>query len=539
MYTAHPEPGWIDSGELAVVSHTLGIPHPTGSPLYVVASRLFTAIVPGTFLPLTLLSALSVAGAIVLFVSLPLGGKRAPVLVLGAAALVFALAPSVWKQAVINEVYAFQILLFVVFLWLWLRPGLRHRPWILAYLAGLSFANHQSAIFLTPFLIDVIWPHRRLPSAWLRMIGLGLLGMSLYLYLPIRSARLPLLDWGGTSHLDAFWRHITGWQYSGWVGTDSLDSLIQSLSFLGARIWDNLPWIVTPLALVGLSVLWRRRRGAAMTMVASVLLCVLFGLNFPNPDIEAFYLLAFIVLIVWAAEGTLWLAARGRVWMASVLVAVLVSLGAHWSGNYAAINARDFRVPTDWVMDALETVEPGSVILTREWDHYAPWLYLRFVKGVRPDVLWIDTELLRRSWYPEFIRQADPERFDRARAALDQLAPQISIFESGLRYDPAAIETAYANAIFALSLGQSGPVYTDGSGTRPSDWGVERRYLHGAREVPWGLLIRLFRPGESVPRLPPWPAYRNRTAHDRGSPRTRVHLDLYRAMRGARGAYAP
>jgi hypothetical protein len=223
-----------------------------------------------------------------------------------------------------------------------------------------------------------------------------------------------------------------------------------------------------------------------------------------------------------------------------VAAAVLVGCALYQATHtFESVNARSFRVPTDWVEDALLSMEPNAVVLTREWDHYSPWLYLRFVKGVRPDVTWIDTELLRRSWYPEFVGRIDSARFMAAKPELDRLAPQIRKFESGRAYVPAEIENAYAEAIFALSLGQAGPVYVDGIGQSQADWGVERRYLRGAGQVPWGLTTRLIRPGESIPPLPEWPAYRNRPPMPGDSERTRFHLELYRRMRDARTHYAP
>ncbi|MBD3170414.1 MAG: DUF2723 domain-containing protein, partial [candidate division Zixibacteria bacterium] len=45
--TAHRGVQFIDSGELAVVAHTLGIAHPTGYPLYTLITRLFTFIPAG------------------------------------------------------------------------------------------------------------------------------------------------------------------------------------------------------------------------------------------------------------------------------------------------------------------------------------------------------------------------------------------------------------------------------------------------------------------------------------------------------------
>jgi hypothetical protein len=153
--------------------------------------------------------------------------------------------------------------------------------------------------------------------------------------------------------------------------------------------------------------------------------------------------------------------------------------------------------------------------------------------------LWLDTELLRRSWYPDFIRQADPLRYEAARPALLRLAPQIELFESGQPYDPAQIESAYADAIFALSLGQPGPVYVDGVGANASEWGVERVYFRGAREVPWGLLTRVFRPSDTIGPLPAWPKFRNASVRPGADRRARFNLSLYGRMRRASRAFTP
>jgi len=408
----------------------------------------------------------------------------------------------------------------------------------MAFLAGLAFANHQSAVFLIPLLVQVIWPHRRVTGAWARLLGFGCLGVTLYLYLPLRSAQSPLLDWGGTHRWSAFWRHITGWQYSGWVGAKNWDALARGFRELIGWLWSNFH-VTLPLALFGLVFLFRRARRVAWGSVVAALICIAFGLNFPNPDVESFYILAFMLVALWIAAGVQWAFVRSRGTGVFAVTFVVVSAFAGAARHASQQDQSSFEVPTDWVLDAYQTVEPGSVILTREWDHYSPWLYLRFVKGVRPDVTWVDTELLRRSWYPEFIRQADPERYERARPALERLAPQIALFESGKPYVPEQIEGAYADAIYALSLGQPGPVYVDGVASRPQAWGVERGYLRGAHEAPWGLLTRVFRPGETVAPLPPWPTFRVAQPVNEVVERTRFHLELYRRARQARANYVP
>jgi hypothetical protein len=61
------------------------------------------------------------------------------------------------------------------------------------------------------------------------------------------------------------------------------------------------------------------------------------------------------------------------------------------------------------VRDVLEECEPGTVLVTRDWQFFGPALYLQGVEKVRPDVTIIDTELVRRGWYLGHLARADGE----------------------------------------------------------------------------------------------------------------------------------
>lgn len=110
-----------DSLEFPLVSHLLGIAHPTGYPLYTLLGKLFTLGVPQNVAwAVNLLSA--VAGALtvamVFLVTRQLTRRRLPAL-LGAAAL--AASPLFWSQSVIAEVYTVNSAFVAVLLWLALR----------------------------------------------------------------------------------------------------------------------------------------------------------------------------------------------------------------------------------------------------------------------------------------------------------------------------------------------------------------------------------------------------------------------------------
>jgi uncharacterized membrane protein len=96
-----------DSGELATAVATLGIPHPSGYPLYVLLGKLWTVAVPvGTVaFRLSLFSAATAALACAFMYLL---ARRLGVSVTSAllAATLLAASESYWSQANIQRVYA-------------------------------------------------------------------------------------------------------------------------------------------------------------------------------------------------------------------------------------------------------------------------------------------------------------------------------------------------------------------------------------------------------------------------------------------------
>lgn len=304
LCTAYPEPGWIDSGILAACSWLLDVPHPTAKQLYVLLSRTSVALLPGTFWPLTLLSALAVGTALWAFNSITFSGDRRVQRWSGATAVAaLATAPLVWEQATINEVHGLQFLLFVLFMYFWSAAKGPSRLPMLFYLASLAFTNHGTAIFLAPFLIESLWRERHRLRGWIAAAGLSLLGLSPYLYFPIRSSAGALVDWGGTAHWGGFVRHVTGWQFSVWLGAGDMHRFGERLELFGRHLWDNFPWVLFPLSLYGLWVSWRRAPRMAVTALADFLTCALLSAGYSIADIEPYYLLAILLLGLWIGIG--------------------------------------------------------------------------------------------------------------------------------------------------------------------------------------------------------------------------------------------
>src|SRR4030066_141762 len=132
LLTLAPSVTFWDCGELIACSYILGIPHPPGSPLYILIGRLFTLLPIGdlvafrTNLASAWFASLTSVIAFLLVLRLCSNWKM-PVWIRLAAGLVgafcLAFSNTFWSNATESEVYAFSmflmlLLLYVTLIWM-------------------------------------------------------------------------------------------------------------------------------------------------------------------------------------------------------------------------------------------------------------------------------------------------------------------------------------------------------------------------------------------------------------------------------------
>jgi hypothetical protein len=178
LLTLAPTVTFWDAGEFIAATKTLGIPHPPGTPLFVMIAHVWALVFPigeyafRTNLLSALLSALA-AGCFFLVVheslralTADLAHDTARVLRLGgaaAAALLGAFTFTNWQNSNETEVYAVATFTIAAMCWLahvWRRErGTRRAPRLLlliVYLAGISIGNHLLALLAGPAVITFL-----------------------------------------------------------------------------------------------------------------------------------------------------------------------------------------------------------------------------------------------------------------------------------------------------------------------------------------------------------------------------------------------
>lgn len=441
-----------------------------------------------------------------------------------AAGLLFAFSRTLWAYATIAEVYTLNAFLIAVIFWLmigWRRQVLTatdthsdRKLYIAAVIFGLALGVHHVTVALTlPAIAFLVWStegkafYRSRRFIYAALFAFA--GLSVYVYLPIAASRSPLMNWGDPRTLERFWWHISGKQYQ--VYFDLSFYRVTEFFKLVSREF-GLVWM--PLALgyivAGFAYLFSRERVIfwflSLVVVVEVAYCLVYEIS---EDKDAYYLPVFLALTIAASFGMRWFvaglrkldqkAAVSTLGVASLLIVPLIALAS----NYAFDNRSRYYLAHDYVDNIFKSVEPGGLVLTSDWQVYAPTLYVQNIEGQRQDIIVLDTNLMRRTWYYRYLDVAYPDLTNQARDQINTFLEDLTAFDRDpQRYqtNPALndrINKRYYDMLNALVLAQikKAPIYATWELTDKNSETDLTAVLKPVSEqnglVPQGLVFRL------------------------------------------------
>ncbi len=531
IITAAPTVTYIDSGELATVSRTLGIAHPTGYPLFTLLGHLFSRLPLSLRIihQLNLFSSFLCAFGLFFFFKFLLtflnellqrkqkGGDEEELKswtdyirrYLGplAGTFAFAFSETYWSTALSIEVYSLHIVFLCLLFYLFARAvqsswlfrnfigdekQVAIRWIIFSYVLGLAFTNHMTTILLAPgFIYMYFYVHGFRVSAWKRIISLAvpfILGFSAYLYLPIQSANHPFLNWGNPVDLEKFLWHFGGKVYRVWIFS-STESAAKQLTYFFSTLPAEFGYIFIPAGFIGLWHLLKIRRTIFIFTIVLFISCVGYSINYDIHDIDSYFLLAYAVVAIWIGVGTmqLFIWIKSRSISISLAIIMFLCVSGIAGINYSRVDKSGHTLVEKYTKDMLDSVEPNGIIISYQWDYFvSAAYYMQIIEGYRPDVVIIDKELLRRSWYFIQLETRYPWLTGNSRAELDLFLLELYKFEHDEPYISSAIEYRYSTLIKSIIEKNisSRPIYVTPE--------IEDRYTDGFRRVPSGLAFRLY-----------------------------------------------
>ncbi len=409
LYVRTLAPGLIfpvtDSHELTLNALRLGVPHPSGYPLYTWAGFLFIHLLPfgDAAYRMNLMSGvLGAAGAgLVVLVGRRLGLGR---LVAAFAALLLGVSTTFWSQSVMAEVYAPDLAMLALVVLLLLRwaaevraGGDGQRRFVLFALAfGLSLGTHLSNLGFAPsFALFVLATQPgilRRPGVIALALAAFLLGAAQYVWLPLRGGVFDQYPNTAPVTLTSIWYYTFGA-----FGSLKFAYPVAALPF---RLWFYLGLVAKNFTVAGVALgtlgmwvaLWRHP--ARFWLLFGMLVTNVFVFaQMAVPDPEPFFLagyLPWVLFIGFALQAAL--DAATRVAPRRAVAGIAAAGLAVWLAGTARTSWRqnDRSADTlagDFGPNAFALMPPGSFVVAPRGAFGADMTYWQRAHGLGRDVI--------------------------------------------------------------------------------------------------------------------------------------------------------
>lgn len=415
----------MDGGDLFAAVATMGVPHPTGYPTYVVIGRAI-ALTPFGDLSQQLVWLSSAGMALAAALLAALSGRIVPGRRwLGASigltvGLAFGLAPVPWSQAVVIEVHALNALFvaLALALSLGLNPDADRPRWraaVLGAVCGIGLGNHLTFALLLPALGALVWRWARETRDWrlavLASTGL-ILGLGVYAYLPLAARADPPVNWGDPSTWAGFRWVITGELYQGLAFGLPLGEIPRRVAAWAGLLVEQFGFLGVGAGIFGL--VYGGSRYTALDRLTYWMVPVysLFALGYNTADSFGYLIPAYIGFGWWIALGLKAGADRlgglNAGWALLLPVLLLAEIGVRLPARWIDVDASDDRQAVRFVEQLLGIAPDQAIILTEGTeDSFALW-YAHFGQGARSDLKIIVAPLAQFTWYREGLRHTYP-----------------------------------------------------------------------------------------------------------------------------------
>jgi hypothetical protein len=449
---------WEDSAAFSAVHSILGIPHSPAFPIYVIWGKIFTLFpIENSAFRSNLMSAFwgSLSLVILYLLMLELFKKtnlndstlQLPIIT-GVAFLGFSSA--FWLQNIRAEVYTLNIFLtlFLIFLLVkWSRGKDTNRCFkiliLFSFILGLSLANHPLLVitllpaFLTFLLLNDFkrfWDLKRI----IVLSSFFLLGISIYLFVPVRSNFSPVINWGKPDNWSNFFTYITRSSQSASIATSS------KVPYLN-RFWFTLSF---PVIQFGLGFFWLGVVGAYAMLKESkrifIFTFLIFAFNLftatwavdfslRNYDLLGYLLPSLAIFAIWFAFGIFsifrimripshpWgdhtsyrahsVRGKGLPYMLKFFLYGVISLIPLFqiTRNLDQCNKRSNTWAYQYADQILNSVRKNALILVGDDNTLTSLWYLNYVEKKRPDIKIVSASALSQKSYRDQLREQYPE----------------------------------------------------------------------------------------------------------------------------------
>ncbi len=410
ILTSAPSVYFGDSGELITAAFTLGVPHPTGFPLYILTGKIFSFLPMGDIgFRINLLSAFFAAlTLVVLFFILLILLKKIPDLydftLAFILSILFAFTYTIWSQAVLARIYTMNAFFCSILLLLFLYYNDIKKSdkvlYLMAFLTGLGSGIHLTFIIFSFILWSyiLIYNFSNFKNKIIFLVFLFLTGFSIYFYIIIRGTSNAILNWYPLKTAEDFLNYITQKQYKQKMFSRELYGYKIFFNYLWNVIYKEFTIVGFFLILIGFIISFIKKYKYFLLFfliyISNIILLAFYG-NYTDLKLAFRYfipshLIALIFIFVFLNEIKTYF--NRFFFVKFILFAFIFFIAVFlFKQNYVLNNKSNDFIPYFYPQDILSNCEKKSYIFINGDNQIFTIAYFKYVKNKFNEITIFDT----------------------------------------------------------------------------------------------------------------------------------------------------
>lgn len=394
LHTLSPGIGLSDSGELTTCAYLLSIAHAPGYPLYLLLSKVFTFLPFGEVaFRVNLASAVfgALSCSLIFLIIMFLTQHQLSSLI---ATFCLGFSFTFWLLSTTAEVYTLNsclVSLLILIYLIWTRSKTIRWLYLFFFIFGLSLGNHLTIVLFLPFFLYFILKEQTALLQISKFTLYFLIGLSIYLYIPIRSsADITLVNWGKVTSWNQFFYYVSGAHFKKLLFSSSVFEVIKHLWNYFLLFITQFPAFAFGIGTLGFIKSFSLNRRFSILISLMWLVLVIFCINYDIVDIWSLYLSTYLFFSFFIAVG-IWILIKitlfhKRIWL---IMMIIVSLFFSYHLTYRLfgyeINQNKYFFPSDFCSQVLSQANPHSLIISN-WRYAGCLWYAQYVCRMREDI---------------------------------------------------------------------------------------------------------------------------------------------------------
>jgi len=329
-----------------------------------------------------------------------------------AGCIILGMSRIFWSQALVSNVYSLHAFLLVLLIYLGVLVPKRLMASnlaipLIAFVFGLGMSNHHTIALALPGIAVLLWQDFKTMQRKNWMItGMALIaGFLPYLYLPLRAAHGPSLNWGDPSNWERFWKVVLRQRYGTFLPKNLLQESFGALSFFRnilvycKRIAEQFSIIGLAAGAIGAYRMFLNREYKMLLALGIIFILIgpgffVFG-NAPmipmyQDMVMKFYVSSAVIFTIWIAVCLRWLverlAGKDRLVRTAGLIAVVVAVPALCWFNLSHSNRCGRDIAGRFNALLLKMLPQDSILFVAGDATAFPLSYLKMVEKRAKDV---------------------------------------------------------------------------------------------------------------------------------------------------------